>query len=248
MKLKLMALALVSTISASACASEPEKGDWQWEGEYISGAEMKKGGYNEYGTKYPVPGPRTELPWHINAYKELPQKKTARFKAYKKWAEDHGHDTSAIEANPSYTYTYPMGPGAPLDTKNLMAGTFTFQPGAVYAVGQHPSWESYVVIKGEGEFYNYDRVVKATPGTFVLTRPFDVHAIKNTSDEPLEIIWFWWKEDDQAFDSIHIGGLPFMPEECWTDKDAQKHCVTPPVTIKPAIGKDAEAWLYADKK
>ncbi|MDO6775136.1 MULTISPECIES: cupin domain-containing protein [unclassified Shewanella] len=248
MTIKYTALALFTLFSSSAMAHNiPEKGQWEWEGKYISGAEMKKGGYNEYGTKYPVNGFRDGLQWHINAYDDLPQMKTARFKAYKQWADDHGVDSSKIEANPNYTYTYPLGPGAPLDVKNIMAGTFTFEPGAVYAVGQHPSWETYVVVSGEGEFYNYDQVVTATPGTFVLTRPFDVHAIKNTGDVPMEVVWFWWKEDDASLDSIHVGGLPFMPEECWTDEDPQKHCLTPPQKIPAAKGEDAANWLYEDK-
>ena len=43
-------------------------------------------------------------------------------------------------------------------------------------------------------------------------------SIKNASaTEPLELAWFWWKEDENR-PNWDTGGLPFQPKELWLGK------------------------------
>ncbi|MCG8531896.1 MAG: dimethylsulfonioproprionate lyase family protein [Desulfovibrionales bacterium] len=192
--------------------------------------------YNEYGTKFPVPGFRN-LPWHVDA-STLPQQLTPRYKAYNAWAAAHGEDivTEKEHHDPGYSYSAVLGQDAPFETKNIRGGTFTFKPGAQYGVGSHANWEVYIVVAGEGEFYNYDRVVKVAPGSWIVTRPYDVHAIKNTGDTDLITHWFWWNENPDV-PNWDAGGLPFMPGECWKGKGDFPD-VTPAKQPPDLIGDD----------
>ena len=178
---------------------------------------IENGEYNEYGTKFPVPGFRN-LPWFVDA-ETLPRQLTPRYKAYNRWAQAHGEEAMEEKADhdPGYNYSSVLGPLGAFKTKNIQGGTFTFKPGAQYGIGSHANWEIYIVLSGEGEFYNYDRVAKVGPGSWIITRPYDVHAIKNTGDTNLETAWFWWNENPEV-PNWDAGGLPVMPEECWKDK------------------------------
>lgn len=179
----------------------------------------ENGPYNEYGTRYPVPGFRNLL-WNIEA-NNLPPLKTPRFKAYNAWAKAHNEKEIAEDEQkvPGYYFRGVIGKNSPLFAENLCGGTFTIEPGVSYGIGSHPTNEIYIVISGEGEFYNYDRCVHAKPGTWIMIRPFDVHGIRNTSKTiPLEIIWFWWNEDHEM-PNWDCGGLPVMPKECWQNKE-----------------------------
>ncbi len=180
-------------------------------------AIREKGEYNEHGTRYPVPGFRN-LPWHATEEGQ-PKLMTPRFKAYNAWAKAHGEqemDENEVK-HPGYSFIGMIGKDAPLEAQNLLGGTFTIDPDTSYGIGSHPNCEVYIVLSGEGEFYNYDRVVKATKGTWIMLRPFDLHGIINTGKEPLELMWFWWNENPDM-PNWDCGGLPVSPKECWQDK------------------------------
>ena len=47
------------------------------------------------------------------------------------------------------------------------------------------------------------------PGDFLITRPYDPHAVKNMSEsKPLKFVWSWWQEWDVGFDIMNAGGQP----------------------------------------
>ncbi len=206
------------------------------------------GEYNEYGTKYPVIGFRG-LPWfmHWDDMKDKQTQYSNRYKKLRTWAEEHGIEMEGgNEPDTEYSYTTVVGPKAPLQANNMYAGTFSFKPGATYGVGQHASWEIYLVVSGEAKFHNNDKELLAKPGTWVMTRPFDPHGIKNASEtEPLEIAWFWWKEDLNR-PNWATGGLPFQPKELWIDKGLHPD-LTPTKLPEEPMGDDRFKYMYADE-
>ena len=127
----------------------------------------------------------------------------------------------------------------------MWAGTFSFEPGATYGVGQHASWEIYLVVSGTAVFTNYDKEVTAMPGTWIMMRPFDPHGIKNASaTEPLELAWFWWKEDENR-PNWDTGGLPFQPKQLWLGKG--RHPDLKPTNLpEEPTGDDRFKYMYAD--
>ena len=204
-------------------------------------ALKNSGEYNEYGTKYPVPGYRN-LPWSVDSNK-LKKQKTARYKAFMKWADAHGIEATGDDAkqHPGYSYTTTLGPGAPLEAKNIWGGSFSFKPGATYGLGSHAAYEVYIITSGTAIFYNYDREVIAGPGTWVYTRPFDVHGIKNASEtESVEMNWIWWREDTNR-PNWDTGGIPFQPKETWLGKGL--HPDMKP-TKQPADLQDDDRFIY----
>ncbi len=204
------------------------------------------GEYNEHGTKYPVTGFRG-LPWsmHWEDMKDQGTTQSNRYKRLLTWAEDNGVEIDAVP-NTEYSYTTVVGPGAPLEAKNMWAGTFSFEPGAVYGVGQHASWEIYLVVKGQADFYNYDKVTHAKEGTWIITRPFDPHGIKNTSEtEDLEIAWFWWNEDPNR-PNWATGGLPFQPAQLWIGRGLDPELKPSDLPAEPT-GDDRFKYMYASE-
>lgn len=209
-------------------------------------AIKETGEYNEHGTKYPVTGFRG-LPWSMH-WEDMKDQGTTQSNRYKKlltWAEDNGVEMDAVP-NTQYSYTTVVGPKAPLQARNMYAGTFSFEPGGVYGVGQHASWEIYLVVSGEAKFYNYDKEVHAKQGTWIITRPFDPHGIKNASDtEPLEIAWFWWNEDPDR-PNWATGGLPFQPQQLWVGKGLKPDLIPAQLPPEPT-GDDRYKYMYADE-
>ncbi len=170
------------------------------------------GEYNEHGTKYPVTGFRG-LPWsmHWEDMKDQGTTQSNRYKRLLTWAEDNGVEIDAVP-NTEYSYTTVVGPGAPLEAKNMWAGTFSFEPGAVYGVGQHASWEIYLVVKGQADFYNYDKVTHAKEGTW-MPAGFDLKDMSYIGN---------WKPVYKAFeeyqaletkDPIRIEGDKILPKD-----------------------------------
>ena len=103
--------------------------------------------------------------------------------------------------------------------------------------------EVYVVLEGEGVFVKNERRYDIVKGDFLMTRPYDPHAVKNASDtKPLKLLWIWWQEGDVGFDIMNAGGQPINPVECWKDKESA--CMSPLHIPPPLTGKDAEKYLY----
>lgn len=235
-KIAMLALGMLLTISTGAMA------------ERLDPYAIKQNGkYNEYGTKYPVTGFRG-LPWFVHGT-DLKNKanQSNRYRMLNKWASDHGVSLEGDTGKPhtEYTYTTVVGANAPLEARNMWAGTFSFKPDATYGVGQHASWEIYIVISGKATFYNYDKEVMAEPGTWIMMRPFDPHGIKNASKtEPLELAWFWWKEDENR-PNWDTGGLPFQPKELWLGKGLHPQ-LKPTNLPKEPTGNDRYKYMYAD--
>ncbi len=95
----------------------------------------------------------------------------------------------------------------------------------------------------EGIFVKNDRRYDIASGDFLLNRPYDPHAIQNTSEtKPLKFLWIWWQEGDVGFDIMNAGGLPIDPVECWKDKESA--CLSPLVIPPPLKGEDADKYLY----
>lgn len=211
-------------------------------------AVKENGAYNAYGTKYPVTGCRG-LPWfvHWDEIKENASVLSNRYKKLTTWADDNGVNLKGSgEQNTGYSFTTVVGPNAPLKTQNMFAGTFSFEPGVVYGVGQHAAWEIYLVVSGEAKFYNYDKEVHAKQGTWIMMRPFDPHGIKNASaTEPLEIAWFWWKEDPNR-PNWATGGLPFQPQELWIGNGLKPDLIPSKLPPEPT-GEDRFKLMYADE-
>lgn len=147
---KTIAIALGALIAMTAGALTPGA-----MAERVDPKALKQSGaYNEYGTKFPVTGFRG-LPWFVHGDDVGDEaRQSNRYRMLNKWARDHGArlDGDSGKPNSEYSYTTIVGANAPLQARNMWAGTFSFEPGATYGVGQHASWEIYLVLSGTAVF------------------------------------------------------------------------------------------------
>jgi len=191
---------------------------------------------------YPVIGSR-EGYFDKIAETDLPKKATSSYPA---WYRGTGPNSSYNDDS-TYWYRWAVGPKelvqSGLAANKIAVGTVVFKPNAKYPVHNHPTWELYVVLEGEGIFVKNDRRYDIKSGDFLITRPYDPHAIKNTSEtKHLKFLWIWWQEGDVGLDIMNAGGQPIDPVECWKDKESA--CMSPLVIPPPLTGEDADKYLY----
>ncbi len=191
---------------------------------------------------YPVIGSREGYIDKI-AETDLPKLATS---SYPTWYRGTGPNGSYNDDS-TYWGRWMVGPKewvqSGLVANKIAAGTMVLKPNAKYPVHNHPTWELYVVLEGNGIFVKNERRYDIVPGDFLITRPYDPHAVKNMSDsKPLKFVWIWWQEGDVGFDIMNAGGQPINPVECW--KDQESACMSPVPIPPPLTGKDADKYLY----
>nr|VFK77130.1 MAG: Cupin domain-containing protein [Candidatus Kentron sp. MB] len=164
---------------------------------------------------------------------------------YPTWFRGTGPNNS-YDDDSTYWYRWVVGPRervqSGLVSNEIAVGTEVFKPEAKYPVHNHPYWELYFVLKGEGVFVKNDRRYDIMPGDFIIVRPYDPHGLKNTSKrKPLKILWICWQEGNVKLDITHTGGQPINPVKCWRDQESA--CLSPVPTPPPLTGKDADKYL-----
>ena len=185
----------------------------------------------KFGTELPIPGYREGM---ADMVSEGKLKKYATSK-YPSWYRGTGKG-SAYEEDALYYYKIAVGPpswvSTGLESNHFSMGTMTFKPGTIYPVHNHPAWEIYYILEGEGIIRKYDKEYKVKPGDYFMNRPYDVHSIINTSDDkPLRVMWTWWTEGGEGL-VFYKGGVPIMADKCWKDKETACTSMKPPRNLK----------------
>ena len=174
---------------------------------------------------------------------DLPRGATS---TYPVWYRGTGPNSSYNDDS-IYWYRWVVGPKemvqSGLVSNKIAVGTLAFKPNAKYPVHNHPNWELYFVLEGEGILVKNDRRYDMMPGDFFIMRPYDPHALQNMSEtKHLKVLWIWWHEGDAELDVMQAGGKPINPIECW--KDHESACLSPVPIPPPLIGKEADKYLY----
>ena len=185
----------------------------------------------KFGTELPIPGYREGM---ADMVSEGELKKYATSK-YPSWYRGTGKG-SAYKEDSLYHYKIAVGPpswaSTGLEANHFSMGTMTFKPGTVYPVHNHPAWEVYYILEGQGIIRKYDKEYKIRPGDYFMNRPYDVHSIINTSDDkPLRVMWTWWTEGGEGL-VFYKGGVPVMPDKCWKDRESACTSMEPPRNLK----------------
>lgn len=185
----------------------------------------------KFGTDLPIPDYREGLP-DVVSEDTLNKYATSKYPA---WYRGTG-EGSAYKEDSLYFYRAAVGPpswvSTGLEANHFSMGTMTFKPGTIYPIHNHPAWEVYYILEGEGIIRKYDREYKVKPGDYFMNRPYDVHAIINSSDEkPLRVLWTWWTEGGEGL-TFYKGGVPIMLEECWKDKESACTSMEPPRVLE----------------
>ncbi len=185
----------------------------------------------KFGTQLPIPGYREGM---TDMTREEDGKKSITSK-YPIWYRGTG-EGGEYKEDSSYYYITAVGPPSWVETgleaNNFAMGTLTFKPGVKYPIHNHPAWEVYYVLEGEGIIRKYDKEYKVKPGDFFMNRPYDVHSISNVSDDkPLKVIWTWWTESGDGL-AFYKGGVPVMVDKCWKNKETACTSMEPPRILK----------------
>jgi quercetin dioxygenase-like cupin family protein len=201
---------IVSSVSFAADSDMPSADD----------SKHKWTDQEKFGTELPIPGYREGM---ADMVSEGTLKKYSTSK-YPDWYRA------------SYYYKAAVGPpswvSTGLEANHFSMGTMTFKPGTIYPIHNHPAWEVYYVLEGEGIVRKYDREYKVKPGDYFMNRPYDVHSFINTSDtKPLRVIWTWWTEGGEGL-TFYKGGVPIMLDKCWKDKETACTTMEPPRILK----------------
>mgnify|MGYP003113097139 CR=1 FL=1 len=90
-----------------------------------------------------------------------------------------------------YGWTLLVGPGALLDSPNVLSGFLLLGPGVEYPVHTHSAEEIYLVVSGSGSWSvgSADWQVKP-PGSIFHNPPYQPHGIR-THAEPLVLAYLW---------------------------------------------------------
>lgn len=186
---------------------------------------------DKFGSDLPVPGYREGMIEMVSE-QNLAKSATAKYPA---WFRGTG-EKSAYKEDSLYFYRAAVGPpswvSTGLEANYFSTGTMTLKPNVSYPIHSHAAWEVYYVVEGEGEITKYDRTFTVKVGDFFMNRPFDVHSMKNTSNEvPFKVIWSWWAEGGEGL-TFDKGGVALMSEECWRDSETACTSMPPPRLLK----------------
>ena len=85
-----------------------------------------------------------------------------------------------------------IGPRCPIGDPDISVSAFRLEPGTAYAAHAHPHPEVYLFLAGTAECEWGDETFTAEPGTVTHCPPNMPHALRVTSDEPLQAIIIGW--------------------------------------------------------
>ena len=88
--------------------------------------------------------------------------------------------------------------GGQLVEADVQFGRWQLAPRATYHAHRHDVPEIYYIISGKAEWTVGTEVRLVSQGTTILTEPGQVHKMVNTTDEPVDALWFWWAPDGRT--------------------------------------------------
>jgi quercetin dioxygenase-like cupin family protein len=90
-----------------------------------------------------------------------------------------------------YGYVELVGPGRPVESRDLLVGLLLLGPDMHYPDHAHPAEEIYHVVAGHAEWWREDEGWRRKPpGTLIHHAPMVRHAMR-TGDEPLLALYCW---------------------------------------------------------
>lgn len=91
-----------------------------------------------------------------------------------------------------YGWTMLVGPGATLESTNLLSGFLLLGPGVEYPVHTHSAEEIYLVVSGTASWTigGSDWQV-INPGSIIHNPPWQPHGIRTAAEQPLLLAYLW---------------------------------------------------------
>jgi methionyl-tRNA synthetase len=114
-------------------------------------------------------------------------------------------------------------------------------PGATSKAHCHQDDEIFLVLGGRAEVVVAEQVSELRRGDIIYLPPFNMHAIRNSSDEPFDIVSIYWENIAAAATALAKSG----PQTCWPDRTL---VFCPPITPNGGLhlGHLSGPYLRAD--
>jgi len=100
--------------------------------------------------------------------------------------------------------------GGQIEQGDVQFGLWELAPHAIYHSHRHDVPEIYYVVSGKGEWSVGPETREVGPGDAVYTAPGSTHKMVNTTDQPLQTVWFWWAPDGRR--KVFEGAYEFTEE------------------------------------